>query len=219
MPNLDPSSNRQQPHSMLGFPVPPVTILVPCPIVIPLPIPIPIPIPLIDFLKATNPKSPKVEPSVSQSPVPHPTESQRMADTREDVSDPEDCPLDFTTVSHDQRRQQEQELAITRRSSYSLEPIIVGDSKGPDEADRSPEHKLPKFKITRLNLRRLVAEEGPGDVCVAEKVREQRSPEEKEADHCREMVERSRPLRKRKRVVGHHEEQMAREEDSGGAKG
>lgn len=208
---------------MLGFPVPPVTILVPCPIVIPLPIPIPIPIPLIDFLKATNPKSPKVEPAVSQSPVHRPAESP-LNDTREDVSDPEDCPLDFTTVSHDQRRQQERELATTRRSSYSLEAVAAGNSK-PDEADRSPEHKLPKFKITRLNIRRLEeaeeeeAEVGVGGLRTAGKAREKRSPEEEEADLCRDMVERSRPLRKRKRVVDHHEELMAREEDSAGAKG
>lgn len=205
---------------MMGFPVPPVTILVPCPIVIPFPIPIPIPIPLIDFLKATLPKSPKVEPAVSQSPEHHPAEVQPN-DTREDISDPEDCPLDFTTVSHDQRRQQEQELATTRRSSYSLEAVTVGDSKA-DEADRSPEHKLPKFKITRLNLRRMEeeeAEDGVGDMRTVTNVRTQRSPEEEEADHCREMVERSRPLRKRKRVVGHHEQMMAREEDSEGAKG
>ncbi|KXJ84035.1 hypothetical protein RP20_CCG021204 [Aedes albopictus] len=224
LPNMDPGPLNRPPGSILGLPVPPVTILVPCPIVIPLPIPIPIPIPLIDFLKATNPKSPKQEPSTSRSPDPR----------LEDVSDPErepdseESPLDFTTITHEQRRQQdlEQEEALAAsRNSYTLESIgvVPDDTRTSAEVDRSPEHKLPKFKITRLNLRRVAEseEETPRTVCGP--VREQRlSPEEEEAENCREMVvERSRPLRKRKRLVVAHHEAMAAEQDeeTGGAKG
>lgn len=111
------------------------------------------------------------------------------------------------------------------RNSYTLESIgvVPDDTRTSAEVDRSPEHKLPKFKITRLNLRRVAESEEETLRTVCGAVREQRlSPEEEEAENCREMVvERSRPLRKRKRLVVAHHEAMAAEQDeeTGGAKG
>ncbi|XP_062561906.1 sine oculis-binding protein homolog isoform X2 [Armigeres subalbatus] len=219
MPNYDHAASNRPPGSILGLPVPPVTILVPCPIVIPLPLPIPIPIPLIDFLKATNPKSPKLEPSTSQTPDNQP----------EDISDPEqepeaeESPLDFTIAGHGHRRQQEQEeeLMSAGRNSYTLESAHgAGDTRA-NKTENSPEHKLPKFKITRLNMRRVEeGDEGDKQPTVV-RIREQRPAEEEPDEMCTELVERSRPLRKRKRLVVAHHEAMAAEQDeeSGGAKG
>ncbi|EAT35987.1 AAEL011893-PA [Aedes aegypti] len=220
LPNIDLGSANRPPGSILGLPVPPVTILVPCPIVIPLPLPIPIPIPLIDFLKATNPKSPKQEPSNSRSP------DHQLDDISDLEKEPdmEDSPLDFTIVSHKQRRRQEQEeeeALAGSQSSYTLEPIAAHDDARTNDTDRSPEHKLPKFKITRLNLRRVTESEEDTRTTVGNVREQQRSPEEEEAESCREMVERSRPLRKRKRLVVAHHEAMAAEQDeeTSGAKG
>ncbi|XP_058826679.1 sine oculis-binding protein homolog [Topomyia yanbarensis] len=227
--NLD-GSNRQQP-SLLGLSAPPVTILVPYPIVIPLPLPIPIPIPLIDFLKATVPKTTTEPGGMSDSPSSNTVEFPiNFSDTREAISEAEpdedigESPLDFTIVNHEQRRQREvEQVATTVRASsvesYSLEAMNYGERNTGVEG-RSPEQKLPKFKITRVNTR-LVEGESMERTTNGVESAEQRSTKDSDAE-SREMVERSRPLRKRKRLVVHHEEASVvgfRESDSGDAKG
>ncbi|KAL1374309.1 hypothetical protein pipiens_018156 [Culex pipiens pipiens] len=192
-PNMDPNNpqNRHQPP-LLGFPAPPVTILVPYPIVIPLPLPIPIPIPLIDFLKATAPKEEaKPEPTTSESPVSTTEQPARTLIEDDSVSDPEleerDSPLDFTVP---QNRPPQQ--------SYSLEPVQEPATE--PEADHSPEQRLPKFRITRLS--------GGSSSCGKRVEMESEEEPPKEEDE-EDRVERSRPLRKRKRLVGHQEETTA----------
>ncbi|XP_055630917.1 sine oculis-binding protein homolog B [Toxorhynchites rutilus septentrionalis] len=234
LPNID-SQNRQHPP-LLGFPAPPVTVLVPYPIIIPLPLPIPIPIPLIDFLKASNLKSdaepPKTEPATRQSPAPsvdHLTASPNIQQEHTEVPEQEpldeldeESPLDFTVTSHDLRIQRDERDSSSARnndrvtsatgSSYSLEPVPQCGTNETSfgEEGASPEHKLPKFRITRLNMRRVEVLGDEGDEgCSAKAGRnlEQRSAlQPADEDKSREMVERSRPLRKRKRLVVQQEE-------------
>ncbi|XP_055531580.1 sine oculis-binding protein homolog B [Wyeomyia smithii] len=238
-PNID-NSNRP-PASILGLPAPPVTILVPYPIVIPLPLPIPIPIPLVDFLKATSSEqsaeSTKVEPAKSVSPLSNTEQSTSRTDGRTVMSEAEleedaaqdDSPLDFTTVSHEQRLQREATVILpfeqsAEPESYTLE-AVSHDEQTVDDGDKIPEQKLPKFKITRLSSKCAESDEVTGEqsserLGSAEKKRQ----EDREEEESRDMVERSRPLRKRKRLamVVHHEQvegKLLRESDSGDGKG
>ncbi|XP_055592101.1 sine oculis-binding protein homolog B [Uranotaenia lowii] len=261
LPKLDNLNRPQQPP--FGFPTPPVTVLVPYPIVIPLPLPIPIPIPLIDFLKATAPKptpeTPKVEPTSSDSPASTTDHLPNTTDGRDDISegdlDPRlefsEYPLDFTIPSHGnrilQRELEQQQLDSPYKSeeggpSYSMEPITDDQTNNQEDhptSDAEPiaEHKLPKFKITRLNAakrtehlealieelpqqkQRRVEEEEAADAAAAAAAEAAAVAEE----NRKELVERSRPLRKRKRlVVGHHDEQhqrSAEDRDDGGGSG
>ncbi|XP_058457977.1 sine oculis-binding protein homolog A [Malaya genurostris] len=233
--NLEGSTRHSS--SIFGLPAPPVTILVPYPIVIPLPLPIPIPIPLIDFLKATAPKTnldpSKVESATSESTSLSTAELPiNFSDNREGLSEVEpeegtdELPLDFTVMNPEQRRLREAEQTVTVRSyertsnvgNYSLETINHG-ARVVDIGDRSPEQKLPKFKITRVNTR--LAECDPADRSTSGgDTKESLSMKDSDAE-SREMVERSRPLRKRKRLVVHHEEATVvspKERDSGDAK-
>ncbi|XP_053685583.1 sine oculis-binding protein homolog [Sabethes cyaneus] len=247
-PNID--STIRPPSSLLGLPAPPVTILVPYPIVIPLPLPIPIPIPLIDFLKATTGEkssdSSKVEPEQSESPTSN-TEQPSISrtETRTVISEAEleedrtmdDSPLDFTTVSHEQRRQRDATVmlpfeqptsgSMPEAESYSLEAVSQ-DEQTMEDDDKSPEQKLPKFKITRVGGLKCVDSSGEGieQSSLHERLTsvEKKLLEEKDEEESRDMVERSRPLRKRKRLaMVHHEQQVdssrMRESDSRDGKG
>ncbi|EAA00766.4 AGAP011815-PA, partial [Anopheles gambiae str. PEST] len=192
-----PTGSRPPLPNLLGFggAAPPVTILVPYPIIIPLPLPIPVPIPVIDFLKAALPKgeSEKAdEKRAEQKDEQRATDATAVMLVDSDealggeeaplpdppLEDDSDVPLDFTVGSQGKEAER--------------------DAPTSNEAHREPAESakrlLPKFKITRLEAgAKMVLQEG-----VVEGGTKDETDMERER---KEMVERSRPLRKRKRLV------------------
>lgn len=220
--NQDPSYTAEHQARMFGVNPPPITILVPYPVIIPIPIPIPIPMPIIEFMRAAQYKMDLEKHFQNNNNVPS-------------KSDPTDEPLDFTKtrdpVATDESQPPDQcespplsqlEDMITEEhhtitmSSATDEDISEKDREKnpPDCADlptKQPpqQQRLPKFKITRLNSRRIITSSS-SDVAEAEnskantaigKVLNVPSSVSTPSTTIEISAETSRPLRKRKRLV------------------
>ncbi|XP_061511286.1 phosphatase and actin regulator 4B isoform X2 [Anopheles gambiae] len=152
------------------------------------------------------------------------------------LEDDSDVPLDFTVGSQGKETERDaptssrnelwNELPVEPSSpvrepalpTYALSTIVAAETAGDpvppmgeDEAHREPAESakrlLPKFKITRL--------EAGGKMVLQEGVVEGGTKDETDMERERkEMVERSRPLRKRKRlVVQQHLHELAEEHE------
>uniref|UniRef100_A0A182NSZ2 Sine oculis-binding protein n=1 Tax=Anopheles dirus TaxID=7168 RepID=A0A182NSZ2_9DIPT len=228
---LGPGSRPPLPNLLgFGTAPPPVTILVPYPIIVPLPLPIPVPIPVIDFLKAALPKDEHEKQPEQSDRIPEEglefeatvmtlDSDETMADelaATPVVEDELDVPLDFTVggcTNHSERDVarsagrvevwSEPEQCADSAPAYALstigfaEPETVPSMEDTKSTDcrqvGSAKLVLPRFKITRL-----ASTPDPGERIDGER----RPVDEEDIERERkEMVERSRPLRKRKRLV------------------
>ncbi|XP_058128401.1 sine oculis-binding protein homolog A [Anopheles ziemanni] len=204
----------------MGSP-PPVTILVPYPIIVPLPLPIPVPIPVIDFLRAALPKEPKeaTQPAEDGGSKIDDLSGQEQLDL--------DTPLDFTLTSagklHERdslersniERAYEQGVKIINYPCPSDETLAYKLSSvrsDPNEEENglssvkgggeSSKQLIPKIKIFRQETT-CVGNESNETTSLAGNIRQPMDIDEEDIERERkEMVDRSRPLRKRKRVVG-----------------
>ncbi|XP_058055372.1 sine oculis-binding protein homolog A [Anopheles bellator] len=184
-----PPGHRPPPPvpALLGFPgaaaaAPPVTILVPYPIIVPVPLPIPIPIPVIDFLKAALPSD---DTKASQSEETR--DPQKEPDTVQD-----DGPLDFTVSGVGKGQDERRTL---HDASAEPEPATI-------ETESPSDPVFPRFK--RLEVVRQDSEGSSAERTVMVVGPEPADNDDVEEDMERErkeLVERSRPLRKRKRLV------------------
>lgn len=219
-PMQDPSYSSDHQSRMFGTNPPPITILVPYPVIIPIPIPIPIPMPIIEFMRAAQYKMDLEKHFQNNNNVPSKT-------------DPTDEPLDFTKTRDPVATEESQppnasddqcaspplsqlEDMITEEhhtitmSSATDEDVSVKDHisnplDGEDVPTKQPpqQQRLPKFKITRLNSRRIITSEpeiSKANTAIA------RDPNVSSAastpsNTIEISAETSRPLRKRKRLV------------------
>lgn len=188
-------------------PPPPVTILVPYPVLIPLPIPIPIPLPISEFLKAHS-LSPLNNLNKSCYPDNNNTNNinlntQNSTHTKDDTV--EEQPLDFTTkTSINSVRENNNENKTNKEKEQEKSKCVseirkINDSPPPTSQPQvNLEQKLPKFKITRLNSKRIITPStNENDSIPAATVD---SSNIKTNSPSRES-ESSRPLRKRKRII------------------
>ncbi|XP_052873139.1 sine oculis-binding protein homolog B [Anopheles cruzii] len=195
-----PPGHRPPPApGLLGFgaaaAAPPVTILVPYPIIVPVPLPIPIPIPVIDFLKAALPPSDDAKASQHVETV----APQKEPETGEDTVVDSDGPLDFT-VTGVGKGQDERRTLPDAGAALLLEP-----EPATIETEPRSDPVFPRFK--RLEMVRQDSEGSSAERTVTTVVAPPPEPavnddEEEDMERERkELVERSRPLRKRKRLV------------------
>ncbi|XP_053679657.1 sine oculis-binding protein homolog B [Anopheles nili] len=217
--------NRPPVPNLLGLGgAPPVTILVPYPIIVPLPLPIPVPIPVIDFLRAALPKDATKEPTVVKRQEQRTTQEEPMA-TKPTVDSDEtvvedlcpqeselDVPLDFTVggagklqdrdAVSNERSDTWSEPEVGSVPSYVLATVEAGPNQSNDDTghpagltSESGKQLLPRYKLTRVEL-------GKPPTGSADGSNTERPLDEEDIERERkEMVERSRPLRKRKRLV------------------
>jgi hypothetical protein len=184
----------------MGGGPPPITILIPYPVILPLPIPIPIPIPLSELLRFTQKsqstsETPLVPPEVNGAhrEMPKSTASSNV----NQKFNADDAPLDYTKS----KDKTDHNLLVLRPPDITFNVATDKDSDLLEKHSNDPERleiensdsvattskpevvlkedvanheiKLPKFKITRLNSKRILTKE----------------------------YESSRPLRKRKRII------------------
>lgn len=201
----------------LGFnSVPPITVLVPYPVILPLPIPIPIPIPHAELFKAFQKKSPTSNSSESvhnnsvesQENISYESQIETVEETEDEP--PNDQPIDYTkakTPSLEKLIESPKEIIQENPSHITVEvtdnrsinnevpsnAAVFDENENtgevPISGQNNLEHRLPKFKITRLNPKRILTKES----------------------------ESSRPLRKRKRIIveaNNNEEEEVDEDNS-----
>lgn len=151
---------------------PPITILVPYPIIVP----VPIPIPTMDFLRALHGMS--KNKLANLPPAETKTESLPTPENLEECVEEVDEPLDYTKQkSPDHPGSSATDLNCGSDESNSIS--LNKTNNLTSISGNNVEQKLPKFKITRLNSKRMLTKE----LSVVD------------------SFESSRPLRKRKRII------------------
>lgn len=202
-PSPMPNTIHQEPFHAAPFGAPPpITVLVPYPIIIPLPIPIPIPLPVSEFLKAHSLSSNSgiktcfSNNNSNDKDLNSQTNSNDMADEQ---------PLDFTKTSINSSREESNLDKLNEkenedhRSRCNQQTNEITDLQPTDNPGVNLEQKLPKFKITRLNSKRIITpsldetETLPTTQSVDSSNYKPNTPSKE--------LESSRPLRKRKRII------------------
>lgn len=210
---------------MFGPNPPPITILVPYPIILPIPIPIPIPMPIIEFLRAAQAKLDMKKNSENNN------NSSNTNHNSNNNTKNVDEPLDFTKSKETDLTSKytsipvepsiKVPLALEKEESSSIEEHKIILSQSSDEGvshkivteqndldnEESPQkqQRLPKFKITRLNSKRVVTASTLAAVNQRTVTPTQSAVVPQADSPCtttkESPAETSRPLRKRKRVV------------------
>lgn len=171
MNGLNGLNNLNGLNGLNGGP-PPVTILVPYPVIIP----VPIPIPTMDFLRALHgmsknkPTNPAAAETKAEQSLPTP---ENLEECVEEV----DEPLDYTKQKSPDHSCSSAPTDLNCGSDESNSISIIKANNL--TSANNVEQKLPKFKITRLNSKRMLTKE----LSVVD------------------SFESSRPLRKRKRII------------------
>lgn len=221
-PNQEPLYSADHQSRMFGVNPPPITILVPYPVIIPIPIPIPIPMPIIEFMRAAQYKMDLEKHFQNNNNVPSKT-------------DPTDEPLDFTKTRDPVEESQppnesddhcaspplsqledmitEEHHTITMSSATDEEVSGKDPNRNPLDAEDVPtkqppqQQRLPKFKITRLNSRRIItsssSEVAEPEISTSSAAigTDMNVTASTPSPVIEISAETSRPLRKRKRLV------------------
>lgn len=220
-PNQDPSYTTDQQSRMFGVNPPPITILVPYPVIIPIPIPIPIPMPIIEFMRAAQYKMDLEKHfqnnnnDPSNSPPDEPLDFTKNRDTVEKSQPPNESDDQCASPPLSQLEDMiaEEHHTITMSSAADDDVSAKNRDGNPldNEDDRTKQptqqQRLPKFKITRLNSRRIITSSSSTEPEIIKsntaigKDLHVSSAASTPSTTIEISAETSRPLRKRKRLV------------------
>lgn len=131
--------------------VPPTVILVPHPVI--LPIIIPVPLPLSAFWNAYQSKKSSTTPSSENDNESHHEEAK--AEKAEENENEQ--PLDYTTSKSPETNDNTTSPLHDNDDDNGIESISSTDRIENSSNDNNAE-KIPKFKITRFNLKRVVVD-------------------------------------------------------------
>lgn len=151
---------------------PPITILVPYPVIVPIPIPIPIPMPLVEFMRATQLKMDMDKLVAEQNNntdkvVTGADEPLDCSKTKEMDTFHHDCDSPPLSQLEEMIETEEHQIIISNNdpindeSNNVLEHVDNSNATTNVEDDMLHQKRLPKFKITRLNSKRVITSTSP----------------------------------------------------------
>lgn len=199
--------SQPEPQRCFGPNPPPITILVPYPIIMPIPIPIPIPMPIVHFLRAAQAKLDEKKNTennnntkASDEPLDFTTSKEGNVERGERTSTPPEIPspveeAEAHKITLSQCAEQHQSNKISHQ-------IVSEQNEFDDEDSPQKQQRLPKFKITRLNSKRIITSSAAGSSQETHASVDAAQAQTSSSLCIKESpAETSRPLRKRKRIV------------------